>query len=399
MALVSFVACANAATLRVKVAEYSKQTGPYFHKVAKAFEKTHPDASIRIEVVPWGSLRQSLTTDIVAHHAPDLSIIGTRWMPTFLATDRLEALDSHISSKFKKSFLTPFLKPETLHGKLYGLPIAASTRAMYYNKTLFKKAGIEHPPQTWKQVAADAKKISALGENVYGFGLQGDGVETGVYFYYALWALGGDIIQDDGTSGLDTKAAYKAAKLYKHMLDNGLTQPGVTADTRSDIQKLFKQGKVGMIFTQYFLVQQIKNQAPELKYGIAKMPAGPKGHRGTYAVVDSIVMFKRSQHKKLATQFLETLFSKKWRANFFAIEGFLPVTKRVAEMVESGDKNPRLETFIELVPNAHFAPNIAGWSQVARITKGALQKIYSGSKIKPTLNTAANRINNIIENN
>lgn len=398
LALLSVAAYAGAATLRVKVAQYSKATGPYFNNVAKAFEQSHPDASVRIEVVPWSSLRQSLTTDIVARHAPDLSIIGTRWMPTLLSTNQLQPLGSLISTEFKNSFLPVFLKPETLHGKIYGLPIAASTRAMFYNKTLFKKAGIKHPPQTWKQLVADAKKIDALGEGTYGFGLQGGGVEAGVYFYYALWAHGGDIIQADGTSGLDTKAAYKAAKLYMHMIDSGLTQPGVTADARADLQKLFKQGKVGMIFTQYFLVQQLANQAPDLKYGIAKMPAGPEGQRGTYAVADSIVMFKSSQHKKLAMEFLETLFSEKWRMKWFHNEGFLPTTKPVAKVIASGNKYPRLAEFVDVVPDARFAPNISGWSEIAHITKAALQKIYGGAKIKPTFETAAQRINDIIKN-
>ena len=81
--------------------------------------------------------------------------------------------------------------------------------------------------------------------DVYGFGLQGKEIETDVYFYYAMWSYGGEIIKD-GTSGLDSQAAIEAAKLYKCFIDEGLTQPGVTSNTREDVQNLFKQGKVGM---------------------------------------------------------------------------------------------------------------------------------------------------------
>ena len=47
-----------------------------------------------------------------------------------------------------------------------------------------------------------------------GFGLPGKEEEVDVYFYYALWAFGGDILKADGTSGLDSPEAIEAAKFY-----------------------------------------------------------------------------------------------------------------------------------------------------------------------------------------
>ena len=73
--------------------------------------------------------------------------------------------------------------------------------------------------------------------------MQGKEIETDVYFYYAMWSYGGEIVKD-GKSGLDSQAAIDAAKLYKGFIDGGLTQPGVTSYSREDVQNLFKQGKV-----------------------------------------------------------------------------------------------------------------------------------------------------------
>ena len=56
-----------------------------------------------------------------------------------------------------------------------------------------------------------AAQIAALGEDSYGFGLQGAEIETDVYFYYALWSYGGNLIEEDGTSGLDSEAAFLRA--------------------------------------------------------------------------------------------------------------------------------------------------------------------------------------------
>lgn len=395
-AMVSVAALAHAETLRVTVAEYSSKTGPYFNAAAKAFEKAHPGDKVQIEVVPWDNLLQKLTTDISANANADLSIIGTRWMIDFVSQDLLQPLDQYMTPAFKDRFFPVFFGPGTMKGKTYGLPVAASARAMYYNKTLFEKAGIASPPKTWDELAADAKKISALGNGVAGFGLQGKEIETDVYFYYAFWAYGGHLVTKDGKSGLDSKAGYEAAKMYKSLIDNKETQPGVTSYTREDVQNLFKQGKVGMMITAPFLSNQIKTEAPKLKYGVAAIPAGPTGDRGTYGVTDSIVMFKNSQHKKLAWEFLDMLFTKDWRAKFTSGEGFLPVNKEVAKMPEFAD-NADLKQFTALLPDARFAPVISGWEQIADITKNAMQTIYLGKgEIKPTLDEAAKQINKIL---
>jgi multiple sugar transport system substrate-binding protein len=368
---------ATAGTVRVTVAEYSAKTGPYFAEAEKAFEAANPGIDIQVEIVPWDVLLQKLTTDITGGTNADLSIIGTRWLIDFVQQDVAEPLDGYITDEFKGRFIETFLSPSVMEGKTYGLPIAASARALYYNKDLFEKAGIAEPPKTWDEAKAAAEKIKALGGEVYGFGLQGKEIETDVYFYYAMWSFGAEIIDADGTSGLDSPGAIEAAKLYKSMIDAGLTQPGVTSYSREDVQNLFKQGKVGMMMTAPFLSNQIKEEAPDLKYGVAAIPAGPTGARGTYGVTDSIIMFKNSQNKDEAWKFMDYLFTTDERAKFTQGEGFLPVNKEEAKM-DYYVNNADLNAFTALLPDARFAPVIPGWEEIAQITSDAVQKIYLG---------------------
>jgi multiple sugar transport system substrate-binding protein len=388
---------AQAGTVRVTVSEYSARTGPYFEEAAKAFKAANPRTDVQIEVVPWDVLLQKLTTDIAAGSNADLSIIGTRWLVDFVKQGVAEPLDSHATPEFKSRFIDIFLTPSAMEGKLYGLPIAASARALYYNKELFEKAGIQGPPQTWDELKAHAKRITALGGGVRGFGLQGKEIETDVYFYYAMWSYGAEILNPDGTSGLSNPGALQAAKLYKSMIDEGLTQPGVTSYTREDVQNLFKQGKLGMVITAPFLSKQIKEEAPNLKYGVAPIPAGPAGKRGTYAVTDSIIMFRNSKNKAEAWKFLDYLFQTELRAKFTQGEGFLPVNKEVARM-DYFAKDPDLKAFTDLLPDARFAPVIAGWEEIAQITSDALQKIYLGQgDVDATLKDAAVRVNAVLK--
>ncbi len=395
-ALLSMAGWAQAETVRVTVAEYSSKTGPYFEEAAKAFEEANPGSDIQIEVVPWDVLLQKLTTDISGGANADLSIIGTRWLIDFVDQGIAAPLDDYMTQDFSDRFFPVFLEPSVMQGKTYGLPIAASARAMYYNKALFEQAGITEVPDTWDELAEAAKKIGALGDDIAGFGLQGKEIETDVYFYYAFWAYGGQLVEEDGTSGLDTDAGYKAAEMYKSLIDSGATQPGVTSYNREDVQNLFKQGKVGMMITAPFLSNQIKEEAPDLDYGVAAIPAGPEGDRGTYGVTDSIIMFENSQNKDLAWKFLDQLFTTEWRAKFTSGEGFLPVNPEVAAQPAFAD-NADLKAFTALLPDARFAPVIAGWEEIAATTSDAVQTIYLGNgEPKATLDAAAGEINGIL---
>ena len=396
MSMLAFAMPADAGEVRVTVAEYSAKTGPYFEAVKKEFEAANPGITIKYEVVPWDVLLQKLTTDITAGTNADLSIIGTRWLIDFVQQDVAEPLDGYIKPEFKDRFIDTFLSPSIMDGHTFGLPIAASARALYYNKELFEKAGIAKPPATWTELQDDARKIKAVG--AFGFGLQGKEIETDVYYYYAMWSQGTEILNKDGTSGLSTPGALEAAKLYKSMIDEGLTEPGVTSNNREDVQNLFKQGKVGMMITAPFLSNQIKEEAPTLKYGVAAIPAGPTGARGTYGVTDSIIMFKNSKNKDEAWKLLDFLFTTEQRAKFTQGEGFLPVNKEEAKM-DYYVNNADLAAFTALLPDARFAPVIPGWEEIAQITSDAMQKIYLGGDPEAGLKEAAAKADAVLKKN
>ena len=55
-------------------------------------------------------------------------------------------------------------------GKLYGVPYLRSTPVLYYNKTLFKKAGLnpEEGPKNWEELASFSKQLASAGVNGLG---------------------------------------------------------------------------------------------------------------------------------------------------------------------------------------------------------------------------------------
>ena len=395
IAAISMCALASAAfaatTVHLTVAEYSSFTGKYYQEMATAFEKQNPDIKIEVQVVPWDILLQRLTTDIAGGTPPDVSIIGTRWLLDFASQGVAEPLDSYLTPEFKSQFIDAFMAPSVIGGKTMGLPVAASARAMMVNLDLFNKAGAT-PPKTWDELYTAAQKISKL-PDTFGLGLQGKEIETNSYYYYALWTFGGDLFTKDGKSGLTTPPAVEAATFYKKLIDEKLTQPSPTNYSREDVFNLFKQGKVGMVFTFPMLIPQVKAEAPNLHYAVLPFPT--KAAPATYGVTDTLMLFSSSKVKDAAWKFMTFSYQPELRDKFDRGEGFLPVLK-VNAAEDYYKTNKDIAAFAAGLPYAKFAPTIAHWEEIADTTVQALQKIYLGQEpVEAALKAAAAKIDAI----
>ena len=378
--------------LHIVVARYDSDTAQVFGDIAAGFETENPSIDVQVEVVEWDNLYQTLTRGISEGTPPDIAVVGTRWLVDFVSEGVIEPLDGYLTPQIRDRFVPSLFAPAEIGGQTWALPVVASTRAMYFNRGLLDRAGVT-VPATWQELETVAAAVSALGDGMFGFGLQGSEIETDVYFYYALWSYGGALIESDGTSGLDQEQAIAAAAMYRRFIDEGLTQPGVTTFNRQDVQDLFKAGQLGMVVSGPWLARQLAVVAPELNFGIAPIPAETTA--ATYGVTDSIVMFASSPAKDQAWAFLDYMFQPEiWQA-FSGREGYLPTTISAATGGEIGDAN--LAFYAGLLPDAQFTPTIANWEEIADITSAALQRIYLGEDTpRDALTAAAVKIDAIL---
>ena len=190
LALVVGTATAEAKTeVRVVVAHYSDQTEGIFQGMANDFEAKHPDIDIKLEMCSWDNLQQRLTTDIAGGTAPDIAIIGTRWLVDYVKNDIAEPLDSYMTPEFKGRFIETFLTPVD-HRRQDSMACRSRPRRApcTTTRTLLAKAGVNEPPETWDELEADAKKVKARAATPTASALQGKEIETDAYWYYALWS-------------------------------------------------------------------------------------------------------------------------------------------------------------------------------------------------------------------
>ncbi len=381
-------------TVRVRFAEYSTKTGPFFKDLAAQFNASQDDIEVVVEHLPWPEMQQQLITDISAGTAPDISHMATRWMAGFAVDGALAPIDDLMSDGFAETFVPTFLDLQKVDGQTWGLPIAASARGMFYNEDLLAQAGVD-VPTTWEETLAAAEKISKLSDEIYGIGVQGSGLDTEGYWFYSLWTHGGDIMGDDGRSGFASEAAIAATQNYIDLIDAGVTQPGVLGSNREDLQNLFTAGKLGIVLSGPWLNAQLADEAPDMKYGIAEIPMSTE--RATYGVTDTISILADSEVKESAMKVLEFFFNDENRLAFGKNEGFVPVLNSMANE-PFFTEDPNMAVFLDMSPVAKFAPLVPQWEEMAESLKSALAKSYSGdAEPAVALASAAEKMNALLD--
>ena len=234
----------------------------------------------------------------------------------------------------------------------------------------------------------------ALGDDIYGMGMQGKDLDTEGYWFYTLWTHGGAIIGPDGKSGFASPEAVAATRNYLRFIEAKATQPGVTGSSREDLQNLFAAGKLGIVLSGPWLNAQMAEQGKDIDYGISQIPISTAS--ATYGVTDTISILETSKVKPQAMKFLEYIFSKENRLEFGKLEGFVPVLKSEStEPFFTG--NPKMAIFLEMGPVAKFAPLFPRWEEMADGLKSELAKIYAGEATPEAgLQAAAEKMNALL---
>ena len=167
----------------------------------------------------------------------------------------------------------------SVDGKLYSMPLAASAPLLYYNKDLFKKAGLdpENPPRTYEQVLDAAKKLTmkdGAKTTQYGFTSK---IEAW-FFEQLLAAQGGNLIdQENGRKGdpsktlINGKEGQNILGFYDQIVKNGSF--GDFGDNTDQIRGAFQSQKVAMYFDSSGSLRGTADQVKgKFELGVAYMP-------------------------------------------------------------------------------------------------------------------------------
>jgi multiple sugar transport system substrate-binding protein len=370
------------------IMQYSDKTKPYFDDLIKAFNQVYPNIKVNLEVVNWQNGHDVIAQRVAANKLPDLVNIATIWLPEYVKAGFAEPLDARLTPDFKSQFYENLLvQGAQYQGKAYGLPIAVSARALYYNKDIFKAAGLdpEKAPKTWDDLKADAAQIKAK-TGKFGFGIDGKSIETFRYFTYFLWNNGGDLLKD-GKAAFNSPQGVEALQFLADMYKAGLTPDPATIDRDANLQPLFWSGDEAMAITGPWFINMTKEKAPNLNLGVAKLPV-KSGDPTTLAVTDTLMMNSKG-NKDMAWKFVQFMYQPSWRLKFDQAEGMLPEMKAVgADPFYQG--NPQLKSVLELLPSGRFDPLDDRFNKLQDELRNQIQLVYRGdATAQDALNSAA----------
>src|SRR5919108_6315688 len=151
------------------VPEYSDNTEGFWRDLIDQFESANAGAKVQLQTISWTDINQKVTTLVSTNQAPD--ILNLDAYANFAGDKLLLPADEVLSPSTQSDFIEKFAENGKYEGTQYGIPFVGSVRGLFYNKDMFKKAGIKQPPKTWDELEADAEKIKATGETGYGMPL------------------------------------------------------------------------------------------------------------------------------------------------------------------------------------------------------------------------------------
>ncbi|MEV6835244.1 extracellular solute-binding protein [Streptomyces sp. NPDC051133] len=359
-------------TLRLVAADYgdsaANSSKKYWDGLAEDYEAQHPGVKVDVTVYSWNDVDRKVKEMVDAGHAPDLAQIGA--YADYAAAGKLYQASDLLSIRTQADFLGPLSDAGEWNHTQYGIPFAASTRVLFYNKTLFAKAGIT-PPTTWDELATDAAALKAKGVK-YPYALPLGPEEAQAETMQWLLSGGNGYTDDVGTYTLDSAQNVETFTWLKDdLVGKGLTGPVAPGKlNRADAFAAFADGQVGMLNGHPTLIQQAT--AKGVRFGMVPMPGRTGKARASMGVADWMMAFKQNGHAEQIGDFLDFVYSEKNVLAFSREYGLLPVTGSASTAMSDSDaaKDKALHPFLDQLPTSELYPvGKTSWASVSAAVK------------------------------
>ena len=266
---------------------------------------------------------------------------------------------------------------------IYGVPIDITTIQFLYNKSLFKKAGLdpEKPPQTWKEFIKDGKKLAKLGVPglVSGWGeiWMIDCLASNLAFN----VMGEKKVMEtyEGKVPYTDQDWIKVFTLFDDLAKSKILADDIVTMVNKSAEQLFANERAGMAFNGSWSVNVYDGMNPNLDYGVFPTPKAVADHPQYIwgAAGSSFMVNAHSPRADAAVKFLQWLTGKHQQQYLARSTKNLPAVKDAG-----GHISPVLAKFaagMEIAVHPSRYPVTEAPAVVERFDK-AIQSILIGEK-------------------
>jgi multiple sugar transport system substrate-binding protein len=385
---------------------------PFYKQAAEEYAKTHPNVKVEILSNPVREYEQKLSSALPSDTAADILEGSNYNMKKFVAANLLPPLPENVGNFIREpgrysEFTTTI---NAWNGKLYGVPFFTGQTALYWNKAMFKEAGLTRAPQNYTEMAEYAKKLSKydnrgnLIRSGHSLRLSGQGAGIGEKFWFVLYPMGGTILEESKSqpgkyhAGYNNDAGRRALKYY---IDAVHVDKWDSFTVKHDAEA-FELEQTAMFFRESWVVGDIAQKIPELDYDTAYVPSDARW--GRISNPGCLYVSRSSKNAELAWDFVLFLVNEDNQRWMFDKIGWLPCRQDV-DYSEIFTKQPQMHAFIDspagyqqygYVPIIEFEEVLAKFSE--RLATAFLDASLAGNNagMAKVMSDAAEETNTIL---
>ena len=369
--------------------------GPAFKRVVEMYNK----AQNKVHVVgTWNNSFSKVLTQQLGGNPPDVYFdCSTGEVGTWAKNHYIKPIQPYIDkAHWNPNVLTPSARAfVTYQGQIWAMPFLEDTFMLLYNKTMFKKAGLDpnKPPTTWQEMRADADKLTLTGSGgqITQAGMlpnyaASDFVGTWLPVYIA--AFGGKILDAAGTHVTANCAQCVAALQWERDFFDKWGADRLDRFTSryntiySGPGNAFFSGHLAMLMEGEYYVKQSKVYKSSVDYGVAPLPyaAGHPELAGTgMAGGNPGMIMAGSKHPDEAFQFLQWIETLQPTIAFANAINNVPQLRAAVNNPQL-DPDPRYRTFVRWAQGPKIAvfPVISVQNELATELTQVEDKVLHG---------------------
>ncbi len=306
------------------------------------------DDKVVATVIPDNQMVTKLATGSQAGDVPDMVSFDLIYMPDFMKAGFLKDITAEMTADPNYAGVAQAYKDiATYEGKIYGAGFTPDVSVLLWNKDLFKAAGLDpdKAPATLAEIHEDAKKITALGNDTYGYYFSGSCPGCNIFVTSPMMVAAGSKLLptkagDDALTGTGIKDVLTEMKA---MWDEKLIPDSAQADTGSNFFATFETGKIGIQGTGGFAISALKHDKPDLNFGIAIIPGTAAGQGSAFVGGDVIAIPTASKNADLALKFIHWELTDEAQLEGLAKNSIIPSRPALADNKYFKDE-PRVVT-------------------------------------------------------
>lgn len=377
----------------VKINFWNGWTGPDYSTavdLVNKFNTTHPNIDVEMQTLAWDQYYTKLDTTLAAGKgAPEIFVIHDNRLINYAVTGQTANVTELIREKLPfHDFVSAALSSTQYREEYYGIPVDSWTYALYYNKDMFKDAGLAAPPMTWQELRDFAQKLTK-GETQWGIALSHTWMQT---WLPLVFQKGGAILAPNGKeAAINSPEVVEALQFWVDLFNTYKVSPSGMDPASATM--LFKMSQAAMMIVGPWEIPGC-NEA-NVNFATAPLPRTEE-QGGSIAESHILCIYSGIDSTKLpaAETFIKFMLEDTNNLKWVIEGGKVPVRKSLIESEEYAS-NEYLRAFGEMLPMSHYFPQsqIVGVI-VDSITTALDEAVIGGIDPEEALNKAANRIDN-----